>query len=139
MEEKTAVASEMNRLYWDTDESVSEISNRLGVSRRGLYDAIEPTRAGVECPECGADLYFQNRSGKAAGRARCLMCGTERALDEAMSHEDVGTIPPYAAGWPAPSANGIDDVRDRASTIVGFAIAGAVVGAIATILVRRNR
>lgn len=138
VEEKTAASLELNRLYWDTDESVSEISNRLGVSRRALYDMVEPSSAGVACVDCGGELVYQNRSAKAAGVARCLMCGAERTTDEEMSHEDVGTIPPYNAGWPA-SPSATDETRERAATIAGFAIAGAVIGAIATILVRRKR
>src|SRR5437773_529299 len=96
VEDKTAVISEANRLYWHTDESVAEISNRLGLSRRALYELVEPVPAEIECGNCGAELYYANRSAKAAGVARCLMCGSERELDPDISHEDVGTIPPSA-------------------------------------------
>ena len=135
MEEKTAVAPELNRLYWESGQSVAEISNHLGVSRRALYEMIEPLPAGVECSSCGAELHFVNRSTKAAGVARCLVCGKEQELGTAA--DDDTTIPPYSAGFPAVThaANGM---RDRAVAIASFALAGVVVGAIATLLVRRR-
>lgn len=139
MEEKAAAAIEVNRLYWDTDDSVAEISNRLNVSRRAMYEMIEPMAAGIECASCGAELYYNNRSARGSGVARCLVCGKERAVDVDMSHEDVGMIPPYSAGWPATGKRTDDHMRERTAMIAGFAIAGVVVGAIATILVRRNR
>lgn len=140
MEEKTTVAPELNRLYWETSQSVAEISNRLGISRRALYELIEPLPAGIECSNCGAELQYVNRSTKAAGIARCLVCGKERELGSDNLQEDVGTIPPYSAGWPAattqPASNGM---RERVVMIAGFAIVGVVMGAIATVLVRRRR
>ena len=138
MEDRTAIAPEANRLYWDSEESVAEISNRLGISRRALYDAIEPLGTGEACSSCGAELYYGNRSAKAAGVARCLMCGKEREVDPDVSHEDVGTIPPYGAGFPAAPV-AARDMRERAAAIASVALAGAVVGALATVLIRRHR
>ena len=139
VEEKTTAAPELNRLYWETDDSVAEISNQLGVSRRALYDQVEPLPAGLQCASCGAELYFNNRSARAAGVARCLMCGSELEVDPDVSADDVGTIPPYGAGWPAAATPAERQLRDRAVMIAGFAIAGMAVGAIATLLVRRRR
>ena len=138
MEDKTAVAPEINRLYWETDTSVSEISNNLGVSRRALYDLIEPLPAGAACNSCGAQLYFGNRSARTAGSARCLVCGGEKELDPDISHEDVGMIPPFVSR-PAAATRAAEDMRQRAALIAGFAIAGVVAGAIATLLLRRRR
>jgi hypothetical protein len=137
--ERSALAPEANRLYWDSDDSVAEISNRLGVSRRALYEVIEPLASGADCPDCGAELYYGNRSAKASGLARCLACGKEREIDADVSHEDVGTIPPYGAGWPAVKQPAADRMRERALTIAAFAIAGALAGALITTLVRRER
>jgi hypothetical protein len=139
VEEKTAAAPEINRLYWETDDSVAEISNQLGVSRRALYDQVEPLPAGVPCASCGAELYYNNRSARAAGVARCLMCGNEREIDPDADADDAGTIPPYGAGWPAAAKPADHQLRDRAVVIAGFAIAGVAFGAIATLLVRRRR
>lgn len=139
VEEKTTAAPEINRLYWETADSVAEISSQLGVSRRALYDLVEPLPAGMPCASCGAELYYSNRSARAAGVARCLMCGNEREIDPDVSADDVGTIPPYGAGWPAAAKPADHRLRDRAAMIAGFAIAGVAVGAIATLLVRRIR
>jgi hypothetical protein len=133
VEEKTATAREVNRLYWDTESSVAEISNKLGVSRRGLYELIEPMAAGVECNSCGAELYYGNRSAKAAATARCLVCGAERTVDDAPAQAIA--IPPYGR----PARRILPDIPDRAGAIAGFAIAGMVLGAIVTLLARRKR
>jgi hypothetical protein len=96
VEDKAITAGlEVNRLYWQTGDSVAEISNSLGISRRALYELIEPLAAGVECSSCGAELYFANRSAKSAGIARCLVCGSERELESETSHDDIGIAPPY--------------------------------------------
>lgn len=139
MDERTATGPEVNRLYWESDESVAEISNRLGVSRRALYDLIDPLPAGTQCKSCGGDLFYGNRSAKAAALARCLACGAEREVEADISHEDVGTIPPYGAGWPAVSKQESDGIRERAVAIATFALAGAVFGALATVIIRRAR
>ena len=140
MEEKSAVAPEVNRLYWETADSVAEISSSLGISRRALYELVEPLPVGMECSSCGAELHFGNRSAKAAGIARCLVCGNEHELDTDASPEDIGGVPPYAAGWPAAARNtAANGARERAVMIAGFAIAGAVVGAVATLMIRRKR
>jgi hypothetical protein len=139
VEEKNAVNSEVNRLYWETEESVADISNRLGVSRRALYEQIEPMPAGAECTTCGAELYFSNRSAKLGGVARCLMCGAESSLGPEYSHEDVGMVPPFTAGMPHTSERALAETNNRAATIAGYAIAGVVVGAIATVMIKRQR
>lgn len=139
MENKTETAAEVNRLYWDTDASVAEISSQLNVSRRAMYDAIEPFPSGVECASCGAELFYSNRSARAAGIARCLVCGNERGLDPDISADDVGVIPPFEAGLPAARPK-MQVARDqRVAMIAGFAIAGLLVGVVATWLLRRKR
>ncbi len=66
---------QLNRLYWESDASVSEIADRLDISRRALYDGIEPRPAGAPCPECGAPLGFRNRTTAESGEAECAKCG----------------------------------------------------------------
>ena len=140
MEEKSAVlAPEVNRLYWQTEDSVAEISNQLGISRRALYEVLEPLPAGVECSSCGAELHFANRSAKNAGIARCMVCGNESELESEISHDDVGIAPPYSAGLPGAKKASSNGMRDRAVMVAGFALAGVVVGAVATMLIRKRR
>lgn len=71
------LAAEVNRLYWETDASVGEIANRLGLSRRALYDALRGRPTGSTCPACGAGLVYTNRSRRDAGQATCPACGPE--------------------------------------------------------------
>ena len=70
----------INRLYWDSDASVGEIADQVGVSRRALYDAIEPRPASRSCPECGGALGFRNRTAAEGGEAECADCGFTTAL-----------------------------------------------------------
>jgi hypothetical protein len=66
---------EANRLYWETETSVGRIADRLGVSRRALYELLDPAVAGGLCPDCGSPLLFQNRLARATGEAQCGSCG----------------------------------------------------------------
>jgi predicted RNA-binding Zn-ribbon protein involved in translation (DUF1610 family) len=72
---------ESNRLYWETDSPVAEIAETLGISRRALYEVIEPQPVGVPCPDCGAGLVFRNRTALERGRAECPECEFEMALE----------------------------------------------------------
>lgn len=71
---------ELNRLYWGSDASVAEIADRLGISRRALYDGIEPQPADVPCPACGDRLVFRNRMAADRREATCEACGREEKL-----------------------------------------------------------
>ncbi|HEX6941249.1 MAG TPA: hypothetical protein VF158_17770 [Longimicrobiales bacterium] len=71
------LADEVNRLYWESESSVSEIANRLGISRRALYEALSARPAGMDCPGCGAGLVYANRSRREAGQPACPACGLE--------------------------------------------------------------
>ncbi len=69
---------EANRLYWETDSSVGDIAESLGLSRRALYELLDPIVADGPCPGCGEALLFANRLARAAGDAICPGCGTSR-------------------------------------------------------------
>lgn len=78
MDEQTR--TEINRLYWTTDASVADIADHVGVSRRVLYDSIDPQPAEAQCPDCGEALAFRNRTAAERGEASCAGCGREVAL-----------------------------------------------------------
>jgi hypothetical protein len=139
VEEKTAVSPELNRLYWETDSSVAEISNRLGVSRRAMYEAIEPMPSGVACESCGAELYFNNRSARTSGIGRCLVCGSEHELDAENISDDIGMIPPYPTVKAANIPERDQLVAGRTAMIATFAVAGLLTGVLTTFLIRRKR
>lgn len=133
---------EANRLYWQTDRSIADISETLGVSRRALYELVEPEPAGASCGHCGGELAYINRSAKASSLGRCTQCGSENAV----VHEDVNlleSVPPYAAGWPRVENDAAhaatEDVRERAFKLGGIAVVGALVGAAAALLIVRRR
>jgi hypothetical protein len=145
----TAV-KQANQLYWDTERSIADIAETLGVSRRALYELVLPESAGVACENCGSDVVFANRSAKAAQLARCRACGSEWQLagddieQDDPDHDDTDiaeTIPPYVAGWPRAAAAGEtgEDLRGRALKIGTAAVAGAAVGALTALLIVRRR
>ena len=141
MERNATAAHEANRLYWQTDRSVADIAENLGVSRRALYELIQPESSGVQCGNCKGDVVFANRSAKTSNAGRCASCGSE--CDTNVESVDVGeTLTPYAAGWPRViqrRASADEDVKGRAVQLGSAAIAGAALGAIAALLITRRR
>jgi hypothetical protein len=131
MTKDDAQAAEANRMYWNQATSVGEIANQLGISRRALYEVLQPKAAGVSCPQCGQEAVFINRSAQAAGMARCMTCGLETPA-----------IPPEAAAaesTPQPMAtNGKSPLSLRLG-MGSAALVGLVVGAIATLLLTQRR
>ena len=72
------LGSEVNRLYWETDEPVTRLADELGVSRGTFYNHLDPLPAGGRCTACGGALTFRTRSDRAAGAAQCASCGREQ-------------------------------------------------------------
>ena len=85
--------NELNRLYWDSDESVAGIADRLGISRRALYEDLEPLPAGARCPDCDAALGYRNRTAAENREAECPACGREVQLDPAGAGPAPGAEP----------------------------------------------
>lgn len=130
---------ELNRLYWESDASVSEIADRLDISRRALYDGIEPHPAGQPCPECGAPLGFRNRTALENREAACPECGHETQLGEA----EEGALPPGSGR--EGSATSREPLTSRrlpdadSGPVLGTAfIAGLLIGALVTFLIERD-
>ncbi|MFP4623417.1 MAG: hypothetical protein ACLFRX_04490 [Gemmatimonadota bacterium] len=71
---------EINRLYWGSEIPVAEIADRLDISRRALYDGIDPRPAGRPCPQCGTPLGYRNRTAMEEGEAECPECGRTTVL-----------------------------------------------------------
>ncbi|MDX1674124.1 MAG: hypothetical protein R3314_04900 [Longimicrobiales bacterium] len=129
-------ARELNRLYWESDLSVSDIADRLDISRRALYDGIEPLPAGRPCPECGTELVFRNRTAAENREAECPECGHETTLENGderssrpMASAPAGEEPLRRRSVPAPGTG----------PVLGTAfLTGLVVGALATSLFHRR-
>lgn len=146
---------EINRLYWGSDASVGEIADRLGVSRRALYDNIEPAPADASCPDCGGKLGYRNRTAAEKREASCPDCGHERRLTadtattvaERPAEDDVG-----AAGVPedpeierqergavlSPMPPRSLPTMANGPVLGGAILAGLAVGAALTLLARRS-
>lgn len=141
MERNATAAHEANRLYWQTDRSVADIAEQLSVSRRALYELIQPESSGIRCGSCNGDVVFSNRSAKTSSHGRCVDCGSE--CDTNAEPVETGeTLTPYAAGWPRViqrQASTNEDVKGRAVQLGSAAIAGVAIGAMAALLITRRR
>lgn len=71
------LAAEVDRLYWDSDRSVNQVADDLGMSKGALYELVEPRAAGVACPRCGEEMVHPNRTARDRGFVHCPECGLE--------------------------------------------------------------
>jgi hypothetical protein len=124
------IAAEANRLYWETETSVAEIAQQLELSRRALYDSVDPLPTSGSCEVCGTPLVFENRSARNAGVETCPACSAGEAASE----------PP--ASQPAvrrARTEAEDEEVQRAVRMGGAALAGAALAAAATLLLVPRR
>lgn len=70
-----AVRASVDRLYWNSDGTVEELTTRLGMTRQALYACVHPLPAGALCHECGHEMVFANRTSRTTRKARCTGCG----------------------------------------------------------------
>jgi len=76
-----------NELYWGSSRSVNRIADDLGLSKGGLYSAIEPQPSGSLCPDCERPLVYENRTARDRGEEHCPLCDQGfRDLDSADLH-----------------------------------------------------
>lgn len=78
-----------NRSYWDSDASVNDIATELDLSKGSLYGMIRPRGAGIDCPECGSELEYPNRTARDKHFVTCSACGLEEeeAVIRELAHE----------------------------------------------------
>ena len=130
--------AEANRLYWETDRPVAEIAESLDLSRRALYEAVQPIQADTACPVCGARMHYANRSARETRQPTCFSCATASPQEAPAREAEAWTwSPAVPAEGQAPDAP--TDLRARAYRLGGAALIGAVIGAAAThMLLRRD-
>jgi hypothetical protein len=75
--DQDALSQEANQRYWESDESVNQIGEALGLSKGMLYNLLEPLAAGLPCPSCGEEMVFPNRTARDKGFLECPECGLE--------------------------------------------------------------
>jgi hypothetical protein len=132
--------AEANRLYWESETPIAEIADRLDLSRRALYEAVQPVGAGVRCARCGGELQYGNRSARKAGFATCSECGAEELVDASASSTrapQLAVMSGEAARSDRPDMRA-PDLRHRAVVIGGAAIAGVAIGSVAAWLATRR-
>lgn len=134
-----AAPGRANRLYWESDDRVDEIAERVGMSRSALYNAVQPLPAGAECADCGGAAEFSNRTRRDAGEAACTKCGATvrvaagAAQPEAKAAAAADAGPEREPGW----KEALPEVSPgRAALIGGAAVLGAALG---TAAVRKLR
>lgn len=72
-----ALFEEVNRLYWESDQSVNQIGETLDLSKGVLYGLIAALPAGLPCPKCTEEMEFPNRTARDKGFLACSNCGME--------------------------------------------------------------
>lgn len=149
-----ALNQEANRLYWESDESVNQIGEELGLSKGVLYGLITPLPAGLPCPGCGEEMVFPNRTAREKGFLVCPECGTEeeksvvQAFWEGASEIESGEEGPTAslaqrAGRAVQQAvdTGVGRVKGltpRGRILAGTALLGVATGIILAGFLRRR-
>lgn len=127
----TELAKVVNRVYWDSDESVNRIAERLDLSKGALYGMIEPTPAGGTCPDCGSSLSFGNRTARDRGLAECVAC----ALAGDPTDQAASAAPASHTPEPAP----IREPRVWSGrALAGSLLLGVVAGVLIARLLRRR-
>lgn len=124
-----SATEEANRLYWDSSASVAVIAQRMGWSRRALYDAIEPLPTEESCETCGSPLVYANRSARSSGTMTCIACEAREEAAEPASD-------PQLQRALAAEAR---DRRERIYAAGAAALVGATTGAALTFLLVRRR
>lgn len=133
------LAQEANRLYWDSDRSVNQIADDLGMSKGTLYDVVEPRPAGVACPHCGQEMSYPNRTARDRGFLDCTACGFEEEsqVEEAWSERGGRTGSGAVVVTPEAVRRARSSERHTALTriVAGTALLGVAAGvAIAMVL-----
>lgn len=138
MQTDERAATEANRLYWESDTPIAEIAERLDLSRRALYDAVEPVSASAVCPRCGGELQYGNRSARKAGYAACDSCGAEEMIDPDSRQAQSGQLAVIRGEHDERLDMREPDLRHRAVVLGGAAIAGVALGSVAAWLATRR-
>jgi hypothetical protein len=122
------VEAKAHELYWDSDESVNQIAEDLGLSKGSLYSIIRPLPAGLGCPECGEELLYPNRTARERGMVGCPSCGFEGEEEETDPYRDGGNGSASSLdGDGSAAGTGLLDVTQK-RTLIGGALLGAAAG-----------
>lgn len=150
-----ALFNEANRLYWESEESVNQIGEVLGLSKGVLYGLIAPLPAGLPCPKCGEEMMFSNRTARDKGFLVCPECGMEEeeVVVQAYWEKEAETDEGLVFGGPRELAHkagqavqhAVETGRERVSSlsprgrvIAGTALLGAAAGLVLGAYLRKR-
>jgi len=150
--DQDALSQDANQRYWESDESVNQIGETLGVSKGMLYNLLEPLAAGLPCPGCGEEMVFPNRTARDKGFLECPECGLEEeeeAVQTFWEEEGDSTLilQPRRMVQRAGEAvqRAVDTGRDRVESmtprgriIAGTALLGAAAGLVLGTYLRKR-
>ncbi|MBI4520751.1 MAG: hypothetical protein HY701_07920 [Gemmatimonadetes bacterium] len=134
------LAEQVNRRYWDGDQSVNQIADELQLSKGVLYELLDLLPAGLGCPRCGQELGYANRTARDKGFVTCAGCGFEddaatvaaRAgqtmAPTGAADEESATADSPAAAEPESLGPAIPLDAPNAGALVGAALIGLAVG-----------
>lgn len=86
---ESCVDAELDRLYWNTDLTVGDIAELVGLPATGLNRHASPLPADVRCYLCRNELAFTSRSQRSEQRARCYACGCSRRAGTHRHHRSI--------------------------------------------------
>jgi hypothetical protein len=153
--EHDILSEEANRLYWESDESVNHIGEKMELSKGILYGLITPLPAGLPCPSCGEEMVFPNRTARNKGFLACPECGIEEEEAAVQSYwEEEGDVE-GALSFPGPRnmaqragsavqkamGSGRDRVANmpnRQRTFAGIALLGVAAGLVLGSVLRKR-
>ncbi len=125
------VSRAANEAYWESEASVNQIAERLGLSKGTLYGLIRPLPAEIGCPQCGTEMVYPNRTALERGFLACPSCEFEE--EETIVREQGGmpvapapddlTPSPAEGGAPAPAPGSYPG-----RTVAGAALLGMAAG-----------
>lgn len=139
-----------NEQYWTSSETVSQLAERLGMSRNAMYSSVRPMPAGASCSQCDEPLVFTNRTSRSSRMATCPACEAQVSLEEGSATPPAGKDLVSGAAIPVAPANGSqsrwedwkEDVAsvpaERVAMIGGAAALGVALGAAAVKAIRKR-
>lgn len=137
-----------NALYWDSDESVNQIAEDVGVSKGTLYNLVDPLAAGVPCPRCATEMEYPNRTARQKGLLVCPACGLEAEEEEVRDGRRGGgkrgggavIVTPGSRGSGRSEGSGGpgEGLDERERLVIGTALLGAAAGLALALWLRRK-
>ncbi|CAN5780166.1 hypothetical protein BH23GEM3_BH23GEM3_03620 [soil metagenome] len=139
-----------NEQYWTSSETVSQLAERLGISRNAMYSSVQPMPAGASCMQCDEPLVFTNRTSRTARTATCPACEAQVSLDAGLATPPAGNDLGPGTAVPVAPANGSqsrwEDWKEDAATVPaervamigGAAALGVAIGAAAVKVIRKR-